>query len=91
MAIVAQKRLFDWHEIVLDYLPDEKLMRSLERRRGNGRNDYPLRAGWCISIPASRAYDGNCRGITATLAMRFCRRCSSGVGLQYLNRGFAYP
>ncbi len=57
MAIIAQKRLFDWHEIeesgdlkrlqlVLEHLPDEKLMRSLERRRGHGRNDYPIRAVW---------------------------------------------
>ena len=57
MAIIAQKRLFDWHEIeelgdlkrlqlVLEHLPDEKLMRSLEKRRGNGRNDYPVRAVW---------------------------------------------
>ncbi len=52
MAMIAQKRLFDWQEIeelgdlarlklVLDHLPDEELMRSLERRRGHGRNELP--------------------------------------------------
>ena len=79
MAMIAQKRLFDWQEIeelgdlarlklVLDHLPDEELMRSLERRRGHGHNDYPYGPCgtlswpvWCISIPASRACAGNCR------------------------------
>jgi transposase len=55
MAIVAQKSL--WEEIeelgdlerfvlVLRTLPDEALMRTLERERGKGRNDYPIRAMW---------------------------------------------
>ena len=57
MAIIAQKRLFGWQEIeelgdlerlqlVFEHLPDEALMRLLEKRRGNGRNDYPIRAVW---------------------------------------------
>jgi len=57
MAIIAQKLLFDWKEIetlgdlerldlVLRYLPDEKLMRQLESNRGWGRDDYPIRAVW---------------------------------------------
>jgi hypothetical protein len=57
MAIIAQKVLFGWEEIeelgdlerlelVLHYLPDEALMVELERLRGRGRDDYPVRAVW---------------------------------------------
>ena len=57
MAMIPQKQLFSWEEIenlgdlqrlelVLKYLPDEPLMRSLESHRGRGRNDYPIRAVW---------------------------------------------
>jgi len=57
MAIIPQMKLFAWNEIqtlgdlerlrlVLDYMPDEALMRTLERRRGKGRDDYPVRAVW---------------------------------------------
>ena len=57
MAIIAQKRLFEWKEVeelgdlerfhlVLSYLPDEPLMRILEEQRGRGTDDYPVRAMW---------------------------------------------
>jgi hypothetical protein len=57
MARIAQQSLFRWQEIeelgdlerlhlLVDNLPDENLMRELERRRGSGRNDYPLRPVW---------------------------------------------
>ncbi len=57
MAIIPQLRLFGWREIeelgdlerlrlVLEYMPDEKLMRQLEKERYKGRDDYPLRAMW---------------------------------------------
>jgi hypothetical protein len=57
MAIIPQKQLFGWKEIdqlgdlqrlllVLDYLPDEGLMKKLERERGRGRDDYPIRPVW---------------------------------------------
>jgi len=57
MAIIPQKRLFTWKDIdaasdldrlrlVLSVLPDEALMRRLEKRRGKGRDDYPVRATW---------------------------------------------
>lgn len=57
MAIIPQKTLFDYSEIeklgdlerlllVIEYLPDEKFMRHLEKERGNGRNDYPIRGMW---------------------------------------------
>ena len=57
MAIIPQRGLFSWQEIdalddlhrlrlVLGALPDEALMRQLERERGQGRDDYPVRATW---------------------------------------------
>lgn len=57
MAIIPQRRLFGWEEIeqlgdlerlrlVLENLPDEELMVDLERERGRGRDDYPVRALW---------------------------------------------
>ena len=32
--------------LVLEYIPDEKLMLKLEFERGRGRDDYPVRAVW---------------------------------------------
>jgi len=57
MAIIPQPTLFSWHDItelgdlerlvvVLDTLPDEALMHTLEDARGRGRNEYPIRALW---------------------------------------------
>lgn len=57
MAIIAQTGLFSWEEVdelgdlerlkvVLDYLPDEELMKHIEEVRGRGRNDYPVRPVW---------------------------------------------
>ena len=55
IAILPQQRHFEWNEIerlgylerlrlVLYCMPDEALMRRLERERGFGRDDYPVRA-----------------------------------------------
>jgi len=57
MAIIPQQRLFAWEEIeeledlerlilVLENMKDEELMQRLERERGLGRNDYPVRGVW---------------------------------------------
>jgi hypothetical protein len=57
MAILPQPLLFAWKEIeeigdlsrlklLLENLPDEDLMQTLESARGNGRDDYPVRAMW---------------------------------------------
>ena len=57
MAIIPQQRLFGWEEInnlgdlerlelVLETMPDEKLMQFLEKQRGHGRNDYTVRGVW---------------------------------------------
>ena len=57
MAMIPQKPLFCWEEIenlgdlerldlVVRTLPDEALMRALEKQRGRGRDDYPVRAVW---------------------------------------------
>lgn len=57
MAIIPQTELFSWEHIdaasdldrlkmLLEALPDEELMRSLEAQRNGRRDDYPLRAVW---------------------------------------------
>ena len=57
MAIIPQQTFFVWNEIeklgdlerlllVLEHMPDEELMRKLEKERGNGRDDFPVRAMW---------------------------------------------
>jgi IS5 family transposase len=58
MAIISrQRQIFEWQELeilgdlerlqlVLKYLPDERLMQHLERNRDRGRDDYPVRAIW---------------------------------------------
>jgi len=57
MAIIPQMKLFGWEQIqslgdlerlrlVLEHMPDQKLMRHLELERGQGRDDYPIRAVW---------------------------------------------
>ena len=53
--------LFNWRNVdelpdldrlklVLDHLPDRELIEELERRRGNGRNDFPVQAMWRLHI-----------------------------------------
>jgi hypothetical protein len=57
MATIAQKRLFGWEQIealgdlkrlqlVLENLPDEPLVRTLEQERDRGRDRYPVRPMW---------------------------------------------
>ncbi len=57
MAIISQHSLFRWQEVeelgdlerlqlLFENIPDEPLMRELEIRRGNGRDDYPIRPLW---------------------------------------------
>jgi hypothetical protein len=58
MAIIPQLRLFSWENdieilgdlerliLVVETMPDEELMHRLEKKRGNGRDDFPVRAMW---------------------------------------------
>lgn len=57
MSIIPQLKIYSWKNVeilgdlerlllVLEYVPDEKFMRFLEKKRGKGRNDYPIRAIW---------------------------------------------
>ena len=57
MAIIHQPGLFSWDQVeaasdldrlrvLLEALPDEGLMRTLEAERKGRRDDYPLRAVW---------------------------------------------
>jgi hypothetical protein len=56
MAIVTQG-LFGWQEVfaksdldrlmlIIETIPDEELMKVLEKHRGRGRDEYPVRAVW---------------------------------------------
>ena len=57
MDTPAQKALFLWDDVAalpelqrlsfaLDHLPDEDILCTLERMRGHGRNDFPVRTLW---------------------------------------------
>ncbi len=57
MANIIQPSIFSWQEVdadsdlrrlklVLDYLPDEKIVSDLECKRANGCNTYPIRPTW---------------------------------------------
>ena len=58
MAIIPQISLFNWQDdietlgdlerlqLVLNTLPDESLMQILEKERGQGRDDFPVRGMW---------------------------------------------
>ena len=61
MAIISQISLFDYSEIeslgdlerlylAFEGIDDELLMQKLERKRKNGRNDYPVRVMWNLTI-----------------------------------------
>lgn len=57
MATIINPSLFSWNDVearsdldrfylVRDNLPDEKIVMELEDRRGNGRDEFPVRAMW---------------------------------------------
>ena len=61
MAIISQLHLFSWKDfhndeknlgdlerfyLIINTIPDSKLIQILEALRGNGRNDNPIRAVW---------------------------------------------
>jgi hypothetical protein len=62
MAIIPQIGMFVWEndinnlgdlerlKLALENMPDEELMRFLEKRRGKGRDDFPVRAMWNMQI-----------------------------------------
>jgi len=62
MAIIIAQNLFtdygdievlgDWvrFQLALEGMDDEPLMRKLEAKRGNGRDDYPIRALWNLIL-----------------------------------------
>ena len=67
MATIQQKQLFVWQDIenlgdlerlnlILNNIPDEKLVKELERKRDKGRDKYPVRAVW-NSILAGVVYE----------------------------------
>lgn len=61
MRIHETKRLFAWDSLedspthktikqLLEVIPDEKLLESLEAARGKGRNDVPVRVAWGVLV-----------------------------------------
>ena len=67
MKIISQMSLFGYNEsenlgdlerlqMVLDYMPDEKIIHKLYKIRGKGRNDWPVEAMW-NSFLASFVFD----------------------------------
>jgi hypothetical protein len=61
MATLINPFLFSWNDVearsdldrfylVRDNLPDEKIVMGLEDRRGNGRDEFPVRAMWNATI-----------------------------------------
>jgi len=62
MAIIPQISMFCWEkdinilgdlarlDLALRAIPDERLMRKLEKERGRGRDDFPVRAMWNLLI-----------------------------------------
>jgi hypothetical protein len=57
MAIIHEQELFSWKDLenlgdlerlklIIEHMPDERLMKFLEENRYKGRNDYPIRAVW---------------------------------------------
>ena len=45
--------------LVLEHMPDEQLMRQLEKERAQGRDDYPVRSVW-NSVLAGVVFGHNC-------------------------------
>lgn len=80
MAIIPQLSLFSWNEIeelgdlerlrlVLENMPDEAFMKKLEKERGKGRDEYPVRGCgmlyWQASSSSTKvmpSFCGNCPG-----------------------------
>jgi hypothetical protein len=67
MAFISERFFFLWNDcdefgdlerlqLVLDNIPDERLMQTLSRIRGKGRNDNPIRATW-NSVLAGIVFD----------------------------------
>jgi len=74
--------------LVLDYIPDEEFMQKLEYERGNGRDDYPVRAMW-NSILAGVVFE---HPSVESLRRELSRNCSIKVYVWLLwCRGKAVP
>jgi len=75
MPSIPEKQLFCWRDIenlddlkrlrlVLENLPDERLMSLLEEQRGSERDDYPVRAVW-NSILAAVVFEHEMKAVDA--------------------------
>ena len=94
MATIPQISMFVWDndlenlgdlkrlDLVLESLPDEELMRTLEIKRGHGRDDYPVRAMWNLIIAmivfGHARFADVIRELNRNVQLRFI--CGFGVG-----------
>ena len=94
MAIIPQVSMFVWEndlenlgdlkrlDLVLNSLPDEKLMQTLEKERGHGRDDYPVRAMWNLIIAmivfGHDRYADVLRELRRNVQLRYV--CGFGIG-----------
>jgi hypothetical protein len=69
-------------DLVLKSLPDEELVRTLEKERGNGRDDYPVRPIWNLLIAmivfGHARYADVIRELSRNVQLRYV--CGFGVG-----------
>ena len=94
MATIPQFSMFVWEndlnnlgdlkrlDLVLESLPDEKLMQTLEIERRHGRNDYPIRPMWNLIIAmivfGHDRFADVIRELNRNVQLRFI--CGFGVG-----------
>ena len=94
MAIIPQISMFVWEndlenlgdlkrlDLVLESLPDEKLMQTLEKERGHGRDDYPVRPMWNLLIAmivfGHDRFADVIRELNRNVQLRFI--CGFGIG-----------
>ena len=94
MATIPQISMFVWEndlenlgdlkrlKLVLDSLPDEELMQTLERERGHGRDDYPVRAMWNMIIAmivfGHARFAAMIRELNRNVQLRYM--CGFGIG-----------
>lgn len=66
-AVEAHSDL-DRFTLVRDHLPDERIIDSLENRRGDGRNDFPVKAMWNAVIAGIVFQHGSIESLIRELA-----------------------
>jgi hypothetical protein len=106
MTIPHPPMLFHWQDIestddlarfvlVRDNLPDEQLVSRLERARGKGRNDYPVRPMWNLVLAGVVFLGWDCRpcklqSTSKDAAFSLCRPCAGANRRDVENESFLH-